>query len=470
MDTKKLRQKILDLAIHGKLVPQDPNDEPASVLLERIRAEKEQLIKEGKIKAPKKSKTAGDTSHYGKEYLFDLPDTWAMASVQEVFQINPKNNVSDDSDAGFVPMANISDGFSDCFTYEIRPWRTIKSGFTHFADNDVAVAKISPCLENRKSFIAKGLPNGIGAGTTELFVFRSSQIEPEYSLLFFKSAFFISSCVGTFNGVVGQQRASRSIIEDLVFPIPPRSEQLRIIQKVRSLFEDIVIIEQGQSVVKESVTRCKEKILDLAIHGMLVSQDPLDEPAIELLRRINPSFLPSDNLHYEDYPLGWQDVTLKEIISLYSGRDLEASSCNTEHRGIPYLVGASCIEGHSISVYRWTEHPEVIAKQNDVLLSCKGTVGEVLLNAIGDVHIARQFMAIRSRAPQLILPEYLELIIKASIEELKSAARGIIPGLSREDILEMRAGIPPLAEQKRILLRINEMEDSLSYISQSVSN
>ena len=470
MDTKKLRQKILDLAIHGKLVPQDPNDEPASVLLERIRAEKEQLIKEGKIKAPKKSKTAGDTSHYGKEYLFDLPDTWAMASVQEVFQINPKNNVSDDSDAGFVPMANISDGFSDCFTYEIRPWRTIKSGFTHFADNDVAVAKISPCLENRKSFIAKGLPNGIGAGTTELFVFRSSQIEPEYSLLFFKSAFFISSCVGTFNGVVGQQRASRSIIEDLVFPIPPRSEQLRIIQKVKSLFEDIVIIEQGQSVVKESVTRCKEKILDLAIHGMLVSQDPLDEPAIELLRRINPSFLPSDNLHYEDYPLGWQDVTLKEIISLYSGRDLEASSCNTEHRGIPYLVGASCIEGHSISVYRWTEHPEVIAKQNDVLLSCKGTVGEVLLNAIGDVHIARQFMAIRSRAPQLILPEYLELIIKASIEELKSAARGIIPGLSREDILEMRAGIPPLAEQKRILLRINEMEDSLSYISQSVSN
>ena len=238
-----------------------------------------------------------------------------MASVQEVFQINPKNNVSDDSDAGFVPMANISDGFSDCFTYEIRPWRTIKSGFTHFADNDVAVAKISPCLENRKSFIAKGLPNGIGAGTTELFVFRSSQIEPEYSLLFFKSAFFISSCVGTFNGVVGQQRASRSIIEDLVFPIPPRSEQLRIIQKVRSLFEDIVIIEQGQSVVKESVTRCKEKILDLAIHGMLVSQDPLDEPAIELLRRINPSFLPSDNLHYEGaLPTGWTICRLEDIL------------------------------------------------------------------------------------------------------------------------------------------------------------
>ena len=177
----------------------------------------------------------------------------------------------------------------------------------------------------------------------------------------------------------------------------------------------------------------------------------------------------SDNLHYEGYPWGWQDVTLKEVISLYSGRDLEASSCNTERRGIPYLVGASCIEGNAISVYRWTEYPEVVAKRDDILLSCKGTVGEVLLNALGNVHIARQFMAIRSKASQLILPGYIELIIKASIEKLKRAARGIIPGISREDILELTVGIPPLAEQKRILLKITELEDSLSQISKSIS-
>ena len=157
-------------------------------------------------------------------------------------------------------------------------------------------------------------------------------------------------------------------------------------------------------------------------------------------------------------------------ISLFSGRDLEVTLCNTEHRGIPYLVGASCIEGHGISVYRWTEYPEVIAKRDDILLSCKGTVGEVLLNALGDVHIARQFMAIRSKASQLILPEYIELIIKASIEKLKSAARGIIPGISREDILELTVGIPPLAEQKRILLKIVDLEDSLSQVSKSISD
>ena len=401
---------------------------------------------------------------------WELPEGWALASVQEVFQINPKNKAEDNSNAGFVPMASISDGFCDLFTYEIRPWGIIKSGFTHFADNDVAVAKISPCLENRKSFIAKGLPNGIGAGTTELFVFRSTHIEPEYSLLFFKSAYFVSSCVGTFNGVVGQQRASRNVIEELTFPIPPRSEQLRIIQKVKSIFDDIDAIEQGQNVVEDSVAKCKEKILELAIHGQLVSQDPSDEPASDLLQRINPAFKPSHNLHYEERPLGWQVVKLKEIIYLHSGRDLATALCNAEHRGIPYVVGASCIEGHGISVFRWTEYPEVIAKRDDVLLSCKGTVGEVLLNALGDVHIARQFMAIRSKASQLILPEYLELIIKASIEKLKSAARGIIPGISREDILELTVGIPPLAEQKRILLKINEMEDSLSRISQSISD
>ena len=88
MDTKKLRQKILDLAIHGKLVPQDPNDEPASVLLERIRKEKEQLIKEGKIKAPKKSKSAGDTSHYRNEKPYEIPDGWTGKGLPDGCKID----------------------------------------------------------------------------------------------------------------------------------------------------------------------------------------------------------------------------------------------------------------------------------------------------------------------------------------------------------------------------------------------
>ena len=116
-------------------------------------------------------------------------------------------------------MTNITDGYSNEFRFESKLWGDIKKGFTHFAEGDIVVAKISPCLENRKSVIVTSLPNGIGAGTTELFVFRSQCVFAEYGLYFFKSDLFINHCVGTFNGVVGQQRISKSIIESHYCPI-----------------------------------------------------------------------------------------------------------------------------------------------------------------------------------------------------------------------------------------------------------
>jgi len=140
-------------------------------------------------------------------------------------------------EAGFVPMSNIQDSYKNKFSFEPRTWGNVKKGYTHFENGDIVVAKISPCLENRKSAVMIGLPNGIGAGTTELNVFRSDYVHPLYGLFFFKSDYFISQCVGTFNGVVGQQRVSTKIIEDIAFPVPHRSEQERIIKKVIKLFQ-----------------------------------------------------------------------------------------------------------------------------------------------------------------------------------------------------------------------------------------
>ena len=262
-----------------------------------------------------------------------------------------------------------------------------------------------------------------------------------------------------------QPNISKEIIVNTPIPVPPAEEQKRIVREIEKRLGLLKDIDKSSLFIHTGINDCKARILDLAIHGKLVPQDSSDEPAIELLKRINPDLKPSDNLHYEDCPAGWLIVPFKEIISLYSGRDIEASRCNSEQRGFPYLVGASCIEGQNISIYRWTEYPEVISQVDDILLSCKGTVGEVILNTLGDVHIARQFMAIRSKSSQLILPRYVELIVKASVERLKNTARGIIPGISREDILEMDVAIPPLTEQKRILSRINEIEHSLSHIS-----
>ena len=221
---KQTKSKILDLAIHGKLVPQDPNDEPAIELLKRINPDF----------------TPCDNGHYE-----NLPGSWCLTDIKSIFTINPKNKVADDVIAGFVPMTNIADGYSNEFRFEPRLWGHIKKGFTHFAEGDIVVAKISPCLENRKSAIVTSLPNGIGAGTTELFVFRSQCVLPEYGLYFFKSDSFINHCAGSFNGVVGQQRVSKSIIESIKFPLPPLSEQKRIVDAVHTAFTKLDTIMES---------------------------------------------------------------------------------------------------------------------------------------------------------------------------------------------------------------------------------
>ena len=209
------KSKILDLAIHGKLVPQDPNDERAIELLKRINP---------------KFESNDNMNNQG------LPNGWLMCSVKDVFQINPKTSTIDNLDAAFVPMTNIEDQYNNNFVFETRKWGDIKRGYTHFQDGDIAVAKISPCLENRKSVVFCNLPNGIGAGTTELNVFRSEIVNPSFGLYFFKSNHFISNCVGTFNGVVGQQRVATKIVEEISFFLPPYKEQLRIVTKIEELF------------------------------------------------------------------------------------------------------------------------------------------------------------------------------------------------------------------------------------------
>jgi len=466
MDTKKLRQKILDLAIHGKLVPQDPNDEPASVLLERIRKEKEQLIKEGKIKAPKKSKSAGDTSHYPKEVPFEVPDGWCWCYLNSIGRWQSGATPSRGVNAyygGTIPWLKTGD-LNDDYVKDIPERITDKAlketsvklnpeGSVLIAMYGATIGKVGiltyPATTNQACCACSEL-----CGVDNRYLF--------YFLISHKDEFIRQAGGGA------QPNISKEIIVNTPMPVPPIEEQKRIVYEIEKWFRIIKVIDDSELSIRAVTDTCKAKILDLAIHGKLVPQDQNDEPAIELLRRINPDFTPSDNLHYEDCPKGWQVVTLKEIIILYSGRDLESTCCNAQRRGIPYLVGASCIENKRISVYRWTEYPEVVAKQNDILLSCKGTVGEVVLNQLGNVHIARQFMAIRSKSPQLILPEYVEIMIKSSIEKLRSAARGIIPGIAREDILEMVVAIPPVSEQRQILKRIDEIEKSLALISLNI--
>ena len=217
---KQTKSKILDLAIHGKLVPQDPKDEPAEELLKRIATSDNRPYKK-----------------FEEEIPFDIPESWAWSSMKDIVTINPKNKLDDNLQVSFIPMTLIDAEYKNTHGQEERLWKDIKKGFTHFAENDVAIAKISPCFENRKSVVLKNLKNGFGAGTTELYILRSSgAVLPEYIMWLAKSDNFINTGVGNFSGVVGQQRLARDIVEDYPVPLPPLTEQQRIVTKIEELF------------------------------------------------------------------------------------------------------------------------------------------------------------------------------------------------------------------------------------------
>ena len=224
-----LRLAILQEAVQGKLVLQDPSDESASELLEKIKAEKEQLIKEKKIKREKPLPQISDA-----EKPFDIPDSWEWVRLGEVVQVNPRNTIDDELEVSFIPMTQMADGYSNVHTSDKRKWKEIKSGFTHFQENDVAIAKITPCFENRKSVVFCNLYNGHGAGTTELHILRpyANTIMQEYLLWLVKTQHFINSGTATYTGTAGQQRIGKEFVKNYIFPLPPLVEQHRIVTRV----------------------------------------------------------------------------------------------------------------------------------------------------------------------------------------------------------------------------------------------
>ena len=238
----KLKKSILQYAIQGKLVPQDSNDEPASVLLERIRAEKKAQL--GKKYVESYIYKGDDNCYYEKvgknepvllENLpFDIPDSWCWARLENAANINPRNNINDNLNVSFVEMKSIMDGFNNAFCYEKRKWRDIKSGFTHFKNGDVGFAKITPCFQNRKSVVFHGLENCYGAGTTELHILRaySDTIFAAYLLYFVKSPYFIEHGKINFSGTAGQQRFGTDAVKRTFIPIPPYNEQIRICNQI----------------------------------------------------------------------------------------------------------------------------------------------------------------------------------------------------------------------------------------------
>ena len=242
----------------------------------------------------------------------------------------------------------------------------------------------------------------------------------------------------------------------------------------------------------------RQKILDMAIRGKLVPQDPNDEPASVLLERIREEkqrlikegkikkdkndsviFKGDDNRYYEkvggevkditdeidlECPRNWTFVRLRDLIELISGRDLLPTQYNSDKIGIPYITGASNLLNERIIINRWTDTPSVVSHKGDLLITCKGTIGEMVFNNIGDIHIARQIMSIRCIGANSL---FIMLVLKYYVSQLQSGAKSFIPGISRDDILKLSFIMPPLAEQTRIVNRVEELFEQVDIIEQN---
>lgn len=257
----RLKDTILQLAVMGKLVPQNADDEPVSVLLARIEEEKARLVAEGKLKKQMPLPPVSD-----EEKPFELPEGWEWIRLTHIAEINPRNEASDDLQVSFVPMALISTSHRGEHEQETREWREVKQGFTHFANGDVAIAKITPCFENSKAAVFSNLKNGIGAGTTELHVARPlGGLSPLYLLLCFKSPRYLLEGESKMTGSAGQKRLPKSYFEGTPLPLPPLAEQHRIVAKVDELFALCDQLKAKLQAANETQIKLTEAIVQQAL-------------------------------------------------------------------------------------------------------------------------------------------------------------------------------------------------------------
>ncbi len=462
MDTKLLRQKILDLAIRGKLVPQDPNDEPASVLLEKIRAEKKRLIKEKKIK-PTKGKS--DKSHYKKEVPFEVPENWEWVKLGEIAQHNVGKTLNKSRDSGeireYITTSNLYWGRFD---------------FTEIRSMPIEENEFSKCSAIRGDLL---ICEGGDAGRSAIWNYNYSicfqnhihRVRPfegvETKYLYYHMMYiYLNGNIKQYLKGVGIQSLSGTSLASIVLPLPPTNEQILISNEIELLFELIETIEENKVSLEDLIVQTKSKI-----RGKLVPQDSSDEPATTLLEQIRKRKKShkqtSDTSHYPfEVPKNWLWCNFSDLYILISGRDLDKDEFNDVGFGIPYLIGASSLINNQFEVNRWTTTPKVLSEKDDLLITCKGTVGELIINDIGKVHIARQFMAIRSIVK--IKTKFTKYFFEYSIETIKERAKGVIPGISRKDILEIFIPLPPLAEQKRIVSQIEKIFAQLEIIEDSL--
>ena len=370
-----------------------------------------------------------------EEQPYEVPENWVWVRLGALYEVNPKNKADDELDAAFISMEKISAGMISEYSFEIQEWCKAKKGHTQFADGDVAFAKISPCFENRKSMMLNNLPNSIGGGTTELIILRNVNVNQKYTFWTVLDERFIRGGVQTYSGTVGQQRINMDYVRSYPIPLPPLSEQQRIVDRIEELFAKLDEAKERLQEVADSFAVRKAAILHKAFTGELTKQ----------WRRENGV---SDE--------SWEEKKLGEVILLLSGQDFPPTKYNSDGNGIPYITGASNFDDTHVLINRWTDEPSVIAQEKDVLLVCKGSgYGKTIIADFKEAHIARQIMALRVK--EIIDNNLLLYYLRNKNRFIKEQGQGLIPGLSRKVILSLTINLPTLPEQHEIVRLIDDL-------------
>lgn len=449
MDTKLLRQKILDLAIRGKLVPQDPNDEPASVLLERIKAEKEQLIKEGKIKRSKKTATTSDSRHYP----FELPSGWVWTTLGEISNYGLCSNVpvtEIDNNSWVLELEDLEKDSAKILKTILRGNREINGVRHKFRKGEILYSKLRTYLN--KVLVA---PND-GFCTTEIIPFNTfADISNQYICHVLRSEYFLSYTHQCGYGVKMPRLSTGDACKALI-PLPPINEQIKIVQAIDCYFNLIEYIENDSKCLSIALKQAKNKILDLAIHGKLVPQHPADEPAIKLLKRVNPSAeITCDIEHYPQLPENWRLCKLEDIVD-YEQPTLYIVS-STEYKDTfltPVLTaGKSFIIGHTNETNGiYSNLPCIIfddfttdSKYVDFPFKVKSSAMKIL------------------KVKDEILPKYVAMFMSITRLVGKTHKRYWISEYSKIQI-----PIPPKQEQQRIISAVENLNKVLDNITESL--
>ena len=427
----------------------------------------------------------GEVKCIDEEVPFEIPQGWEWCRVSSLFQINPKVVAEDNTSAAFIPMEAISAGYGSEFRYYEKEWGEIKSGYTAFADNDIAFAKITPCFQNRKSAIFEGLPNGIGAGTTELKILRTygETINRWFVLYFLESPYFIDEA--TFKGTANQQRIIVGYLENKLFPLPPLAEQERIVDKIGLVMPIIDKYSKSQELLDKmnvELNEClKKSVLQEAIQGKLVPQIASEGTAHELLEQIKTEkqklvkegklkksalsdsviFRGDDNKYYEqigsevteielpfDFPGTWSIARLNAVCQLTDGLKTIGKQC---------LLDAKYLRGKSSETI--VEQGKLVYNGDNIMLVDGENSGEVFI-VPQDGYMGSTFKQLWISSS--MYEPYVLAFLQFYKETLRNSKKGAaIPHLNKELFYGLIIGIPPLQEQRRIVQKLEQSSQLL---------